>query len=409
MPDSQNKDLQNKNLQNKDLQSKDLQNKDLQNKNLQSKDLQRKDLQNKGSQSKALQSKKKINLHVVFRAELEQSADLADELFRELLEEDGLSVVVTDDRKLIEELDHQNICCIGYQDQNLDEDGFFPGTAEVIGSLDVLSDAFIRSCYAHYHGIPFVIAEGFYLPGSGTLSMADSGQNTLKRYYRLRESTGEDAAFLIPLLSAFEYDVFTNEPDEYDDRTRTARDEKSSPKCMEPCEGSPDSIEEAAEQFCRYIENAYTFWNYGLWTVEVDGQPAGWCGLMPGKIEVDGEYVPELGYVLSPSFRGQGLALMTCRIIMDYAQRELGYNGLTARVRKDNTASVKLLKRLGFVRQSGQIVSEKQEKTGTGGQKEKTGTGGQQEKTGINGQHAKTGGTMAEVDIYILRRHRQEE
>ena len=46
--------------------------------------------------------------------------------------------------------------------------------------------------------------------------------------------------------------------------------------------------------------------------------------------------------------QGQGLAYEVCTAILAYAKEELGFEKLFARTRKENLASVMLLKKLGF-------------------------------------------------------------
>ena len=56
----------------------------------------------------------------------------------------------------------------------------------------------------------------------------------------------------------------------------------------------------------------------------------------------------ELGYMIRKNRQGQGLAYEVCTAILAYAKEELGFEKLFARTRKENLASVMLLKKLGF-------------------------------------------------------------
>jgi len=61
--------------------------------------------------------------------------------------------------------------------------------------------------------------------------------------------------------------------------------------------------------------------------------------------------VAELGYILGPRGRGQGLATRAGRLIARWAFDELEIERLEARTHLDNVASHRVLERLGFTRE----------------------------------------------------------
>ena len=61
--------------------------------------------------------------------------------------------------------------------------------------------------------------------------------------------------------------------------------------------------------------------------------------------------IGELGYLLGGEARGRGLATRAIWLLTDWSFRELGMHRLQALVHPDNTASVRLLERLGFTRE----------------------------------------------------------
>ncbi|MBK9141961.1 MAG: GNAT family N-acetyltransferase [Candidatus Melainabacteria bacterium] len=73
---------------------------------------------------------------------------------------------------------------------------------------------------------------------------------------------------------------------------------------------------------------------------------AGCCGLKPYGDRTD---VFELGFHLRPAYWGQGLAGEAARAVIDYSFGVLGARALFAGHHPDNTASQKVLKKLGFV------------------------------------------------------------
>ena len=99
-----------------------------------------------------------------------------------------------------------------------------------------------------------------------------------------------------------------------------------------------------------YIENMYGFYEYGMWLVfsRETGKLIGRAGL-----EHD-----ELGYMIAPELWNQGYATEVCRFIIDYARENTDFEELYCRIDEKNVASVRLAKRLGFVR-NGQIGNER--------------------------------------------------
>ena len=100
-----------------------------------------------------------------------------------------------------------------------------------------------------------------------------------------------------------------------------------------------------------YIQNAYMSSyaanGYGMYMVEskVGNQPIGLCGLVKRE-EFD---KPDLGFALDPAYEGQGYGFETSEAVLSFAKQNLGISSLLAFTTLDNTRSIALLKRLGFV------------------------------------------------------------
>lgn len=98
-----------------------------------------------------------------------------------------------------------------------------------------------------------------------------------------------------------------------------------------------------------YISNgpmaSYARHGFGLYLVgrKSDGAPAGICGLLQR------DYLPDvdLGFAFLPAFRSQGLAFEAATAILAEA-RSLGRARVLAITSPDNTASIRLLGKLGF-------------------------------------------------------------
>ncbi len=99
-----------------------------------------------------------------------------------------------------------------------------------------------------------------------------------------------------------------------------------------------------------YIENMYGFYEYGMWLVfsKETGKLIGRAGL-----EHD-----ELGYMIAPELQNRGYATEVCRFIIDYARENTDFEELYCRIDERNEASVRLAKKLGFVRNA-QIRNER--------------------------------------------------
>lgn len=75
--------------------------------------------------------------------------------------------------------------------------------------------------------------------------------------------------------------------------------------------------------------------------VELDGRVIGKAGFWK---------LPDVGYILHPDVWGQGLASEAVGAAIDHVFRTGELESLTADVDPDNTASIRVLERLGFVR-----------------------------------------------------------
>ena len=95
-----------------------------------------------------------------------------------------------------------------------------------------------------------------------------------------------------------------------------------------------------------YIKHVYEFFEYGLWTVveKKSGQIIGRAGI--SWCEETNEV--ELGYVIAVPFQRQGYAYEVCSAILQYAKEELEIEWVAAYIKKENTASVALCRKMGF-------------------------------------------------------------
>ncbi len=98
-----------------------------------------------------------------------------------------------------------------------------------------------------------------------------------------------------------------------------------------------------------YIERwraSYARDGYGLWLVELrdSGELIGMCGI----VRRDTLPAPDIGYALLPRHWSKGYAVEACSAVRDHAMHTLGLPQLLAIVAPGNTASVKVLDRIGL-------------------------------------------------------------
>jgi len=104
------------------------------------------------------------------------------------------------------------------------------------------------------------------------------------------------------------------------------------------------------EDATRYIINgaikSYQQHGFGLYAVRLkeSGVPIGLCGFIkrPGLDHID------IGFAFLPEYTGSGYAYESAAAVMNYGREVLKIDTVVAITTRDNEASVKLLKKLGF-------------------------------------------------------------
>jgi ribosomal-protein-alanine N-acetyltransferase len=91
----------------------------------------------------------------------------------------------------------------------------------------------------------------------------------------------------------------------------------------------------------------YARLGFGLYLVELkaDGAPIGLCGL----IKRESLAHVDLGFAFLSRYWGYGYAYESARAVLDYGKEQLGIDQIVAITVPDNHASIKLLRKLGFV------------------------------------------------------------
>ena len=239
-------------------------------------------------------------MHIIY-------ADRVRDFKREAPRADRLrTVVISEDPETVSTAYAEGYACVFAGSEG---SPFLPGIP-MVTDRSALTRPYLERTLAHRHGLPFVLArEGDMLLREGTAGDFDSVQKVL-------ESAGR---------MAFRDETVFGRPDE--------------------------GREEQREAYLSYIRTAYALWGFGLW-VCYDGkrnQAAGLIGLTPWEApEEQALCRAGLSFLLSPEYRGMGLARRLCLKVMDYARDELGLEELCAEIDEDNEKALRFAAGLGF-------------------------------------------------------------
>lgn len=106
------------------------------------------------------------------------------------------------------------------------------------------------------------------------------------------------------------------------------------------------TVDDASDYLKEGPMASYKSNGYGLYLVslKVDNTSIGICGIKT-RNTMD---MPELGYAFLKRYWSKGYATEAARGVMDYAHDELGLKDIAALTSPENTASIRVLEKLGF-------------------------------------------------------------
>ncbi|MBR5859181.1 MAG: GNAT family N-acetyltransferase [Clostridia bacterium] len=112
---------------------------------------------------------------------------------------------------------------------------------------------------------------------------------------------------------------------------------------------SPHINVTATSGYIEFLEKRYLRGLYGDWAVELkeNHKMVGTCGFANVDTSAD---TCEIGYVLSPAYRGKGYMTEAVQAVLDLAFDKLGLGCAKLRIIRENTDSIKLAERIGFSR-----------------------------------------------------------
>jgi L-amino acid N-acyltransferase len=140
----------------------------------------------------------------------------------------------------------------------------------------------------------------------------------VKMKLNIRMATREDVPFLLHIYN--DAILHTTATFEIDERT----------------------VEEQLEWFDQFNEN------YPLFVVEVDGVIAGYSSIAPFNKKAAYKRTVENSLYIHPNYKGRGIGKKLLQKTIEYA-REVGYHTIIAIITDDNTGSIILHEKFGFV------------------------------------------------------------
>ncbi len=235
---------------------------------------------------KAANYKSKLDIKEVPVVEL-------DDIDEALYEEDA--IVITDDCAFVNKTSMPFL--IYLHDKNLNES--FPTGAYLVEDLEEIDFSYIERIYNRFKGIAWKIMK------TDRLSIEEI---TIKDVPRLKEL--------------------------YADKEITKYMEDLYP------------LEEEIEYTKKYIKNIYEFYGYGMWLMKLKA-----TGEIIGRVGIeskDGFDGLELGFMVGKNYQHKGYAYEACKACIAYGVNELENHEFRAMVHKENEASKRLCKKLGF-------------------------------------------------------------
>ncbi len=123
-------------------------------------------------------------------------------------------------------------------------------------------------------------------------------------------------------------------------------------------EGLHSTREEEKHYIREYIEKAYRYFEFGVWTIlwKETGEIIGRAGFSVRE----GYELPDLGFVIALPWQRKGIAFEICDAILQYGKEEYEFERVQALVMPDNVPSLALCHKLGF--KECEVVTEKQNK-----------------------------------------------
>ncbi len=119
------------------------------------------------------------------------------------------------------------------------------------------------------------------------------------------------------------------------------------PSVTEYLTWNPHASLDETREYLTYVGQRYRTGDFFDWSVvdRASGRMIGTCGFTSFNCSADSA---EIGYVLNPEYQGQGLATEAVRRVLTFGFEELELHRIEARFMEGNTASLRLMERVGM-------------------------------------------------------------
>lgn len=124
-------------------------------------------------------------------------------------------------------------------------------------------------------------------------------------------------------------------------------DYASRPEVTEFLLWTPHPDIQHTKEYLTYIGQRYRTGDFFDWAIiyKADGRMIGTCGFTSFDYQADNA---EIGYVLHPDYRGQGLATEAVHRVLSFGFHQLAVHRIEARFIEGNDASLRLMRRVGM-------------------------------------------------------------
>jgi len=122
-----------------------------------------------------------------------------------------------------------------------------------------------------------------------------------------------------------------------------------------------DNDAELEDYLKSYIENHYDFYGYGMWAIcKVEsGEVIGMGGFSAREgFDETLDIALEIGFAIKENERGKGYATRACRLMKEYAEREVEDAGIFAVTREENLAARRVLEKVHIFTKYDRILKD---------------------------------------------------
>ena len=127
---------------------------------------------------------------------------------------------------------------------------------------------------------------------------------------------------------------------------------RSLPESMEYMDTNKCSSIEQANDFVKRIQDDFNETSGISWGIELKSKPGKIIGYVSLVRIMKENYRAEVAYSILPDFWRLGIATEAMIPMIKFGIKKIGFHSFEANVNKNNTSSIKLLEKLGFIKEA---------------------------------------------------------